>query len=122
MDDKGFVIKVGKGVLRSTILTVLMIVLLSIVMNTVELTNPAVSVVYMLITCISIVYGAIYAARRHNKKGWLTGLLVALFYMIILYLISAIFFQNAAIESKDLFRLLIAAFVGILSGMLGINL
>lgn len=122
MEDKGLVIKVGKGVLRSTILTLLLIVILSIVMNSVELANPTISVVYLLITCISIIYGAIYAARRHNKKGWLTGLLVALFYMIVLYLISAIFFQDAAVDYKDLLRFLIAAFVGILSGMLGINL
>jgi putative membrane protein (TIGR04086 family) len=122
MGEKSALIKVGNGVLRATIITVFLLFLLAVVMTKVEVIPQVISVYFLVVTCVSIIYGAIYAARKNNRKGWMVGLLVAFLYMIVLYLISVIFFQDAAITSKDLIRLVIAVFVGILSGMLGINL
>jgi len=122
MEEKGTYIKVGKGVLRATIITVILLILLAIITSIKDISSQIVSVYYLLVTCISIIYGAIYAARKNNKKGWLVGLMVALLYMLVLYLISVVFFQNAIISVKDLIRLTLAIFVGTLSGMLGINM
>lgn len=122
MGEKSILIKVGNGVLRATIITVFLLLVLAAIMSKVELSTQVMSVYYLIVTCISIIYGAIYAARKNNRKGWIVGFLVAFLYMAVLYLISVIFFQDAAVTSKDLLRLVIAVFVGVLSGMLGINL
>ena len=87
-----------------------------------DISGRVVSVTFLLITCISIIYGAIYAAKKNNRKGWLTGLAVSLTYMLILYIISGLFFGDYSINTKDLTRLVIAVLVGVLSGMLGINI
>lgn len=122
MEEKGVYVKVGKGVLRATIITIVLLILLAIITSIKDLSPQIVSVYYLLVTCISIIYGAIYAARKNNQKGWLVGIMVALLYMLILYLISAVFFQDAIITVKDLIRVALAIFVGTLSGMLGINM
>ena len=122
MDGKSAFIKVGNGVLRAVIITLLLLVLLAAIMSATDVGLQVISVYYLVVTCISILYGSIYAAKKNKRKGWMVGLLVALLYMIILYLISAIFFQDLAFTGKDLLRLAIALFVGALSGMLGINL
>ena len=122
MEQKGFYGKIGKGVFRSTIITVFLLVVLAAIMSMRELTNSVISVYYLVVTCLSIIYGAIYAARKNNKKGWLVGMLVAFLYMVIIYLISAIFFKDTSITMKDFIRFVLALVVGTLSGMLGINL
>ena len=122
MEEKGVYVKVGKGVLRATIITIVLLILLAIITSIKDLSPQIVSVYYLLVTCISIIYGAIYAARKNNQKGWLVGIMVALLYMLILYLISAVFFQDAIITVKDLIRVALAIFVCTLSGMLGINM
>jgi putative membrane protein (TIGR04086 family) len=122
MDGKNALIKVGNGVLRATIITLLLLVLLAAIMNFNEIGSQVLSVYYLVVTCVSILYGSIYAARKNKRRGWIVGILVALLYMIILYLISAIFFQDLAFTGKDFLRLAIALLVGALSGMLGINL
>jgi putative membrane protein (TIGR04086 family) len=122
MEEKGFYVKVGKGVLRATIITVILLIILAVVMSMLEINQQIISVYYLFVTCISIIYGAIYAARKNNRKGWLVGLIVAMLYMIVLYIISAIFFNDTSFGLKDLFRVILALIVGILSGMLGINL
>lgn len=122
MEQKDFYVVTGKGAFRATLITIILLVLFSIVMSFTEVGTQVVSVVFLLITCISIIYGAIYAARKNNRKGWVTGIIVALLYMALLYILSGFFFGSFAIDSKDLSRLGIALLVGALSGMLGINI
>jgi putative membrane protein (TIGR04086 family) len=122
MEEKGLYVKVGNGVFRATIITIIMLVILSIIMSFSDVSRQVISVYYLVATCVSIIYGSIYAARKNNKKGWLVGILVAFFYMLVLYLISMLIFKDTALQMKDLLRLVIALVVGTLSGMLGINL
>jgi putative membrane protein (TIGR04086 family) len=122
LEERNFYVKVGNGVLRSTILTIILLVIFAIVMSVVDVGPQVMSVYYLVVTCISIVYGAIYSAKKNNRRGWLVGILVAVFYMMVLYIISGIFFQDFSINSKDFLRFTIAVLVGTLSGMLGINI
>ena len=66
-------------------------------------------------------YGCIYATRKINNKGWLVGTLVALLYMILLYIVAIVWGKDG-LAVKDMWRLLLALVTGALSGMLGINL
>ena len=78
---------------------------------------------FIVITSLSVIYGSIYSTRKIQKKGWLIGILVALLYIFIIYLVSIISgSREFVINSTDLLMLSIALLVGSLSGMLGINL
>jgi putative membrane protein (TIGR04086 family) len=122
MEGKSTLIKVGNGVLRAVFITILLLSILTLIMYNTDVGPQVISVYFLVTTCVSVLCGSIYSAKKNNRKGWMVGLFVAFLYMIILYLIQAIFFQDFAITGKDLLRLLIALFVGALSGMLGINL
>jgi putative membrane protein (TIGR04086 family) len=120
--ERDFYLITGKGAFRSTILTIILLVIFSIVMSAADIGSQVISVYFLLVTCVSIIYGAIYSAKKNNRRGWLTGILVALLYMAILYIMKALIFGEPSIASKDLIRLSIAIAVGALSGMLGINI
>lgn len=122
MDKNQFITKTFKGALRAVIITIIMILVLSVVMTFVDLDAKVASITILVITVLSVMYGAIYSAKNINEKGWLVGMLVALCYMIMVYIIGAIFYKDLGMDLGDWFRLIVAVLVGSLSGMLGINI
>lgn len=122
MEQKAFFTKVSMGVLRSVLITIVLLIIFSIIMTFKEVNTQFVSVYYVVATCLSVVYGAIYSARKNNRNGWLVGILVAVLYMSLIYILSAMLFENTSFGITELLRLLIAVLVGALSGMLGINI
>lgn len=122
MEQKAFLTKVSMGVFRAAVITTVLLVVFAIIMTFTDVNNRFTSVYYLVATCLSVVYGSIYAARKNNKNGWLVGILVAVLYMLLVFIISAILFKDSSFGTKELLRMAIAVMVGALSGMLGINI
>ncbi len=61
-------IPAAEGVLRSFIITVLMLLMFAVVMTFVEVNEFVNSIFYVVTTILSIMYGAIYASRKTKEK------------------------------------------------------
>lgn len=122
MEQKAFLTKVSMGVFRSILITIALLIIFSIIMAFKDVGTQFMSVYYVVATCLSVVYGAMYSAKKNNRNGWLVGILVAVLYMSSIYILSAVLFKNTSFGTTELLRLLIAILVGALSGMLGINI
>jgi len=112
----------GKGVFVSFISTIVMMLVLAMIMSFMDLSTKSLYVGYVVVTCISIVFGSIYSAKRNGSKGWLVGLLVGILYYILIGIISSIATGSMALGLFDFYRFIFAVAIGLLSGMLGINL
>ncbi len=112
---------IGKGVLRGCVLTIIIAFILALIQTFSSIGESALSVCILITSMISIIYGCVYATKKINSKGWLVGLLVAVLYMIIVY-IAAVIGGKDVLAIKDLWRVLLALITGTLAGMLGINL
>lgn len=122
MHEKSNVIYIGQGVIRGFFLTLALLVVYAIATYFLK-SNPKVdSVYFVVITAFSVMYGAIYSVKRIQKKGWLIGLIVGLIYMLVVFLVSAVNGRGFDISSYGVLRVVLAIFVGTLSGMLGINI
>lgn len=85
--------------------------------------NPKIdSVYFVVITAFSVMYGTIYSVGKIQRKGWLIGLIVAILYILIVFLASAVNGRGFNITSYGILRMMLALFVGTLSGMLGVNI
>ncbi|MCI6277886.1 MAG: TIGR04086 family membrane protein [Clostridium sp.] len=122
MEKSEFFFNISKGVLRSVIVTTILLAIYSILMNFVDFSMKTVSVVYMVISCVSIVYGAIYASKTNGHKGWISGLAVSAFYMTLLLVLTALINGGLGFSGVMVVQILLALGVGTLSGMLGINI
>lgn len=123
--NKNNILPVAEGLLRGFILTLIMLLIYAAVMCFTETGDKADSVYYMITTLVSIMYGVMYAVKKMQKKGWLVGIIISVLYMAVLYIIFLIGNkeQMQSIMNKgSCIRFILAAGVGILSGMLGINL
>lgn len=112
---------IGKGVLRSCIITIILAFIIAIVQTSKGIQESTMSLFILITTMLSIIYGCIYSTRKINSKGWLVGLIVSLIYILILYITALILGKDGFII-KDLWRILLAVITGTLSGMLGINI
>ncbi|WP_027634068.1 TIGR04086 family membrane protein [Clostridium hydrogeniformans] len=122
MEKKALMVNVSKGVLRGVILTTVCLVIYSIIMNFVDISPKTTSVVYMVITSLSILLGSVYSSKINGEKGWIVGLLVALIYMALLMIVTALVNGGLVFTTLILVQLILALLVGFFSGMLGINL
>jgi len=119
--EKSSFIPIGEGILRSSVLTVALMVIYAIIMSFTDLSDKCNSIFYTIVSILSIMYGTIYAVKKINKKGWLIGLIIATIYMIILYVLSIIAGNTPGIYYVRIVRVVMAMLVGILSGMIGVN-
>ncbi|WBW99530.1 TIGR04086 family membrane protein [Oceanirhabdus sp. W0125-5] len=113
---------VGQGAIRACVVTLILLIIFTGVTSIFGDNDSVKSVVYMIITCLSVLYGASYAARKAGKKGWIVGLLVAAIYSVCIYLASIGAGRESVFVMRDVVRFALALVVGTLSGMLGINL
>jgi len=112
----------GEGVFRAAILTLIILVIYSIITTYVPASMKVTSVFYIVITLVSVLYGSVFAAKKAGEKGWLMGLLVAVTYMLVLYLVKVVGGGSTDIGMREVTRTALALGIGALSGMLGINL
>lgn len=115
---------IGLGVLRATILTIVFLIFYTLItsLSSKGMENSELGIGFLIITVISVLYGAAYAARNAGEKGWFVGMMVGLIYILLIYLVSIISGRESSLGLKDIFRILLCIFAGTLSGMLGINL
>ena len=120
--EKNNYIYLIEGIIRSFIATLILLLVISVVTTLTSVPGNIESTLILVTTVISLMYGAIYAAKKIQKKGWLVGIVVAFSYMLILFTI--LIFKNGFdyFSMKHLFKLLLGLLVGSLSGMLGINI
>ena len=112
----------GEGVFRAAILTLIILVIYSIITTYIPASMKVTSVFYIVITLVSVLYGSVFAAKKAGEKGWLMGLLVAVTYMLVLYLVKVVGGGSTDIGMREVTRTALALGIGALSGMLGINL
>ena len=123
MENKNKFFYIGKGVLGSFFLTLVLILILGVVSTFLDINVSIRAACFIIITSLSVIYGSIYSTRKIQKRGWFIGILVALLYIFIIYLVAIISgSREFAINLSDLFMIGLALIVGSLSGMLGINL
>lgn len=122
MEWKDYFNSVLKGVIGAVAITILLTAIFSLLMTFVEVSPTILSGVYVVITSIGLIFGAILSAKLHGHKGWLVGLSVGVFFYIALYAIGVLFGAEAVLGMYDLIKFSLCIVVGLLSGMLGINL
>ena len=122
MELKEYLYNSVKGVIGSIAVTILLTAIFSLIMSFVDISSAIFSGIYVVITSIGLIFGTILAAKLQGSKGWLVGIVVGVLYYIALYGIGILFGAEATLATLDLIKFLLCIFVGMLSGMLGMNI
>ena len=122
MEESSFGKSVLKGVAGAVLFTLMLLLILALVMTKFDLTNKVYNIVYILLMTISLVIGAVFAAKCNGSKGWLVGLTVGFIFFAFTYFLGAIVTGNISFEKVQLYKLGGNLLVGTIAGMLGVNL
>ena len=121
--EKGRYFKsVIKGSSFALLMSFICVVILSAIMVKHTFSKSAYNVIYVVISLIGLSTGSIIGSKKNQSKGWLVGAGVAFSYYIILYVICSILAGSISFNSFEIIKFSICIIVGILSGMIGINL
>jgi len=110
-----------KGLLASCIITLLSFMLLSLILTNTDFPHRLISPSVVVTTIISIMTAGSVSTKGIRNKGWLNGSIVGLIYMIVMYLISSLIYNNFAIDRYVITMAVIGVLAGAVGGIVGIN-
>ena len=122
MEIKEYVYNLLKGVIGALAITILLTAIFSLVMLFVDIKPGISSGINVVITSVALIFGAILSAKLQGSKGWIIGLAVGVVYYIVLYGIGVLYDAEPTLGTLELIKFLLCIFVGMLSGMLGMNI
>lgn len=110
-----------KNIFISYAITFIMLLIFAFVITYADVSGSVVSPVVVVITLISIILAGALNGRKATEKGWLTGSVSGLLYMLILYFFGNILFHDFSINSHAVMMITAGVLSGILGGIIGIN-
>lgn len=111
-----------RGLFWSFVIIIIISIIFSFIMNKIPIEEKVFNIIYVVISCLALVVGSIIAVKSYGSKGWIVGLAVGCIFYIALYLIGMLFGAEATLTIYDFIKFILCLFIGLLSGMLGINL
>ncbi|MGN0027410.1 MAG: TIGR04086 family membrane protein [Clostridium sp.] len=111
-----------RGLFWSFVIIIIISIIFSFIMNNIPIEEKVFNIIYVVISCLALVVGSIIAVKSYGSKGWIVGLAVGCIFYIVLYLIGMLFGAEATLTIYDFIKFILCLFIGLLSGMLGINL
>lgn len=122
MEKTKYIKSVLKGSVGAIILCIIGVVILSALMTKFSFDQKIYNVIYVVISLIGLSIGSIIGAKKNESKGWLVGFGVASGYYFILYVGVGILSGSWSFTMMECVKYIICTAVGILSGMLGVNI
>ena len=122
METNNYFKCVLKGTVGTLLFTFSGIVVLSFLMTKLVFSKHMFNVLYLVISLISLAFGAMIAAKKKQSKGLLVGFGVTVFYSVIIYIVCLIINGGFSFNMFELFKLVAALIVGGLGGVLGVNM
>lgn len=110
-----------KNIFVSYAITLILFFIFAFVVTYTNVPYSIVSPTSIFITIISIVMVGILGGKNSTEKGWLTGCITGLLYMLILYIIGSIVYKNPGISSNGIWMIIIGIISGALGSIIGIN-
>ncbi|MDV4152225.1 TIGR04086 family membrane protein [Clostridium sp. AL.422] len=122
MEWQSYFKSVSKGLIWALVITTIASIIFAFIMNKVPIGETIFNIIYVVISCLALVVGSVIAVKSYGSKGWVVGLAVGCIFYIALYLIGVLFGAEASLTMYDFIKFSLCLFIGLFSGMLGINI
>lgn len=115
------ILKIGKGLLLSLGITVVLLLLFSLVLAYSNIQENTIAPVIIVITVISILIGSGISMSKLKKNGIVNGGMVGLLYILILYGISSCFSGSFGLEISSIIIMTGGILAGAIGGVIAVN-
>lgn len=111
-----------KGCLISICTTIILFLVFGGILSYTNVSESTINPVIITITAISILIGSSLACRKIEKKGLITGGIIGLIYISLLYITSSILSRNFEINLYATIMIACSVLAGMIGGVIGVNL
>ena len=101
--------------------TLLLFAVAALIITFTSVSDSTIPVIVLISTIAGVVTAGVMAVKHVTSKGWLSGGIAGITYMVLLYLISCITLGKLTFGTEVLFLLLMGFFAGACGGIFGIN-
>ena len=117
-DKKNNIKQIAKGTIWALIITMILVLVLAIFVNTIGLSASTIGIVSQIIKVLSIFVGVKIALRSVEKRGYLHGGTLGILYSVLGFFIFSLIDPSFSITVGLLTDLLFATVVGIATALL----
>ena len=110
-----------KGVLGSTVLTIICIIVFAFVLASTNLNDNYIKPVLVGITFFSVSFNSFVTLKKIKSKGLIYGLMIGLVYCLILIIVSCVLNSGISFGPYSYIQICICLLSGVLGGILGVN-
>ena len=111
--------KIFFGSLISFTFTIIFIVIFSALMVKTNISEQYIDIIVCIISGICILIGATITSRSQRKFGMYTGLLLAIFYVVFLYIFSSVAIKSFSVGTGAVYMIISSLTFGIIGGIIG---
>ncbi len=110
-----------KGTAISFLTTIIALTVFAVLLTYTDLSENTIKPVIITVTGISILIGSSIGTRKLRKNGLMTGGIIGVSYILIIYLISSVMNSNFALSLISVIMMGVGIIGGILGGIIGVN-
>ena len=111
-----------KGVSFSIIVTAILLLIFSWSLIKTNIKEESIDFVIIIISGVSILIGTSISTIKMKKNGIINGIIISSIYMLVLYISSSVLNNDFSVNAKSIYMLLAGEGLGILGGIIGVNL
>ena len=114
--------RILKGAVLAILISLVLLLIFAILLTYTSISENTIVPVIITIVGISILIGSTISTIKIKKNGLLNGGLVALIYVIMLYLASSICLAGFSLTANSIIFLIVGIVTGMVGGIIGVNL
>ncbi len=115
-------VNILSGILFSFGITMILFLIFGIVLSYTSISEDTINPVIIVITGISILIGASVSCIKLEKNGLITGGIIGIIYIGILYVISSMLNNNFGLNTYSIVMIIASCITGMIGGVIGVNL
>jgi putative membrane protein (TIGR04086 family) len=116
------ILSVLKGILAAYIITIPTFMLFALLLTNIDFPERLITPVVVVTTILSVLFAGASATKGVKNKGWLNGGIVGFIYMLVLYFIGSLIFNNFSIDKYVITMTVIGVLTGAIGGIIGVNM
>lgn len=116
------IFSVFKGLVVAYLISIPAFVLFALILVNTDFPDKYKTIAVIITTIVSILAAGMTATKGTKSRGWANGSIVGLIYMLVLYILSSIVYNNFSVDRYVITMTVIGVLTGAIGGIAGINL
>lgn len=120
--EKNNYVSILKGSILAIVITIFCLAIYAGILTYTTISENTITPVILVISGISILIASSISSRKLKKQGMISGGIIGLIYILVIYLLSSILSGEFSLNSNSIILIIVCIITGMVGGIIGINM